>query len=1040
MIAKKGIGMTVIILFISTSSLFGQIMPEGKITGQVTDEQGDPLPGVTVEATSPKLVGMAFTTTDNNGTYRLMALPSGTFEITFTLPGFKKIIRKDVQLELSQTLALNISMEVATIEEEVTVVGQAPLIDIKSTVKGEVLVKETFMKLPRGRTFDSLISVVPGVQQESNVGGFSMDGASGAENMWHIDGADVTSIHVGVKAQNIALELVDEVKVTASGYNAEFGGSLGGVVNVITRSGGNEFHGDLAGYYENNKLYMQGKSRDYLRQSPYDVDVYEYVNNDDLYFDGGKNRDNNYRLEGVFSLGGYIIKDKIWFFGSLNPTYDITKASRDFNARQGPFFDFTTKDIYYNGAIKLSAAPISKLRLSASYANNFTKYRGSIPSIGGTSNPDYEYEKEGMDYPNYALSFTCDYTPSNNLLISFRAGYHGQDSTNQQIKPPDESTYYYYTSNYIYQDDPFFQQNPGLVHYAYWRSSDVYFDTQRRLYEKYSGNLDFTYYMNFLGEHAFKGGVQYIRLHEDVLDYSPYPRVYLYWGRTSYSLGFPVGVDAPKDSPYYGPYGYYYIRSGWTSPYGGVWDAASNNWAFYLQDSWTPSFLKERLTINFGLRAESEYVPSFTDDPTYADIEKPIDFDFADKLAPRIGLVYDVFGDSSLKFFGSYGIYHDVMKLYLAVLSLGGWKHKRDFYALQDPDWTDIASSGEIEDRESQEAGNKYAGTLDYLPPSFDRIDPDLKPMSQREISFGAEKKLAENLSFSVRFIQKHLIRAIEDVGALERLYDENTGQYTLQEIFYITNPGFGYSRPVSEGGKFADEYWPCPKAKREYYGLNISLEKRLSNNWWGGINYTLSRVEGNYSGLSSADEDGRNAPNVTLYYDDWFIPYDVYGNVLKGSMPYDRTHYIKAYGSYVFPFGLTVGVTAFARSGLPLSTRLYMNNRYIYPENRADLGRLPFTAWADLYMEYNLKLGGPFRAAINLQINNITNTKTIQSKVTQLNRTRIWADDEEILDKTLANNYLDWVQSQGDPHPASGQWSSRFQAWSARIGFRISF
>lgn len=326
------------------------------------------------------------------------------------------------------------------------------------------------------------------------------------------------------------------------------------------------------------------------------------------------------------------------------------------------------------------------------------------------------------------------------------------------------------------------------------------------------------------------------------------------------------------------------------------------------------------------------------------------------------------------------------------------------------------------------------------MPSSFDRIDPDLKPACQSELSFGAEKKLAENVSLSLRLVYKHLIRTIEDVGALEWVVDPQTGSKTLEEIFYITNPGYGYSRPVSQGGKFADEYWPCPKAKRDYYALNLSLEKKLSDRWQAGINYTLSRVAGNYSGLSSADEDGRNAPNVTLYYDDWFIAYDVYGKVLDEPLPHDRTHYIKAFGSYVFPFGLTIGFTAYGRSRLPLSTRLYMNNRYIYPENRGDLGRLPFTFWADIFIEYALRLPNKTSLAINLQIDNVTNTKTIQSKITELNRTSIWADDKEILDGTLARNYRTWVQTKGNPHPAFGQWSTRFSPWSARLGFKFAF
>ncbi len=286
---------------------------------------------------SPRLIGKAVAVTDGAGVYRLMALASGTYEITFTLQGFKTLIRKGIVLELSQTLALDVTLDVATIDEQVTVIGQSPLIDVKSTVKGQVMTKETYMALPRGRSFDSLISTIPGVQSESITAGISVDGASGAENMWYADGADIGDFHYGDRGQNVVLELLDEVKVTASGYNAEFGGSMGGVINVITRSGSNEFHGDIMGFYENNRQYMQGKSRTFLRRDPFASGyVYEYVNYDDDYFGGGKDRDRYNRYEGVFSLGGYIIKDKLWFFGSVNPSYSQTVAHEEFRPARQP--------------------------------------------------------------------------------------------------------------------------------------------------------------------------------------------------------------------------------------------------------------------------------------------------------------------------------------------------------------------------------------------------------------------------------------------------------------------------------------------------------------------------------------------------------------------------------------------------------------------------------------------------------------------------------------------------------------------------------
>ena len=1040
---KQRLFVLLLIICVSTAGMaFAQLTPEGKINGRVVDNQGVALPGVNVEATSPRLVGKAATITDANGTFRLMALPSGTYDLVFSLSGFKTLNRKGIYLELSQTLAVNVTLDQAAVDEQVTVVGKSPLIDVKNTVKGQVMTKEIFLSLPRGRTFDSLISTIPGVQNEDVSAGISVDGASGAENVWYADGADMTDFHLGIKGQNIVLELLDEVKVTASGYNAEFGGSMGGVINVITRSGGNEFHGDLMGFYENNRPWMQGHARDYLRQDPNDYTIWEYVNNDTLYFNGGKDRDRYNRYEGVFSLGGYIIKNKLWFFGSINPNYYQTAAQRDFNYREGPFSTFKNKNYGYNGSLRLSAAPLTGLRLSASYINNYTKYRGTLPSIQGYDDAGYEWQKEGFDYPNWTGSLTADYSIGNNLLIGYRGGWHLQNQNNQQILPPDRSTFNFNYSNNLYQDDPFYLANPTLLHSSGWTDAGTFRDTKKILQEKISNNVDVSYYLTWMGEHALKAGIGYGYLYEDVYNATTHPRVYMGFGRTTYALGFPVGVDADPDSPYYGAYGYYYIRGSWTQPVnGGAWKIHANNWSLYLQDSWT---IKNRLTINFGLRSESQYIPSMTTDTSYPDFTaKPVKFDLGQMLAPRLGVIYDVFGDSSLKVFASYGIYYDVMKLYMAELTFGGWKRKQDYYSLTDPDWTKIAASGAFDDRDSQSAGGTYAGSLDFLPPSFGRVDPDLKPTAQREISFGAEKKLMEDLSLSVRLVNKHMIRTIEDVGIFETVHNPD-GSTELTETFYIANPGFGWSRPVSQGGKFADVYWPAPKATREYYGLNVSLEKRFSHNWQGGINYTLSRVAGNYSGLATSDEVsggvGRVGPNVEQYYDDWFIMYDASGQVLRGPLPQDRTHYLKAYGTYAFPFGLTVGVVAYGRSGLPLTTKLLLNDRYIYPENRADLGRLPFTFWADLYLEYALKLGNRYRASINLQINNVTNTNTIQSKISDLNLDGIYADYPQILDGTLARDYNAMVLAAGDTNAGFGKWEWRFGTLSARLGFKLSF
>jgi len=984
-----------------------------KIVGKVTEKEGGPLPGVTIEATNPKQLGKTTTVSDTNGVYRLLALTPGVFRLVFTLKGFQTLVREDVVLELGQTLDLNVSLDMGVIEEQITVTGQSPIVDIKSTVKGQVMTREVFATLPKSRNFDGLISTIPGVQYEGLTGGLSVDGASGSENVWHIDGTDISDIAVGTRAEDAVYEFVEEIKVTASGYPAEFGGSMGGVVNVITRSGGNAFHGDIVGYYNDNSRLMLGHSRDYLRLNPTNDSIAEYVNDDNLYFNGGKDRDRWSRFEGVFSLGGYIIKDRIWFFGSLNPVYSSTKASRYFlsDPEPRPQYAYYNKNWDYNYQFKLTVQPFSSLRMSASVVNNFTKWRGSIPNITGVDDKSFLWDKPGFDYPNISGSFHADYTGGNDLLISFRAGYFRTDNgVNQQLFMPGTAWNFSY-ANDIYPEIP-----ASLLRYAGWTNwSGDWMQTLKNVHSRATAALDLTYYMNLAGQHAWKAGVLFERQGETVDSAAQHPIVFLNWGQ---SYEGPTGIVQGK-------YGYYEIISGFTSKYGSLWNIHRDRWALYLQDSWT---IKNRLTLNLGIRTESEYIPSFSNAPQYKDVV-PVDFKFKDKFAPRIGAVYDVFGDSSLKVFGSFGIYYDVMKLYVAEGSFGGFQWVSDYYALDNYDWTQIAASGDVNDKASQQNGNTYVFSRDWRTNSFDTTDPTMKPTSQREFTFGVEKKLNDDLSVSARLVQKHLIWTIEDVGTLDAYGNE---------YYYLTNPGRGFARPTTQGGKMDPNVWTTPRARREYWGLNLSIEKRFSNNWQAGFNYTWSRASGNYSGLASSDEGGRVSPNQERDFDGWFLEYDLKGNELSGPLASDRTHYLKAYGSYVFPFGLTVGVVAYGRSGFPLTTILNFRDMGYYPNNRFDTGeRLPFTFWSDLYLEYNLKLGTRYNAQINLTLFNFTNTSKAQSKFLWLNRNSIWADDAEIITKTY--DYKAQL-ADANPDPRFNKFSSYFGPWSARLGVRFSF
>jgi hypothetical protein len=818
---------------------------------------------------------------------------------------------------------------------------------------------------------------------------------------------DTTDLYGGTSAQSAAIEFVDEVQVKSSGYAAEFGGAMGGVINVITRSGGNEFHGELIGYYSGSKL--NGKERDVLRNNPLDYSIAEYVNYQDLY-----GKDKYDRMEVGFNIGGYILKDKVWFFGAFLPIF--TKRVRHVEWLSGDIAegDYTQKYTYLNYSAKMTAQPFKDVRVSLGYINNWHKYRGSVPGRSGAGDSSDVYPDYGFDYPNWTATGSVDYVVGKNLLISLRGGFFHTDVKNQLVTQSvprwrflNEAPAYYYTSTHHFDGTALqipdeYQRPYGYVNYSY----DAGYETKKRIRERASANLDFNYYLTAGGEHSIKFGVQWVRIETDVDNSYTNPYILFGWGST---LSW-AGVNyAP------GTYGIYGVRGqdpAHDNPvFGTCANPNSTRWALYLQDSWTIGY---KFTINLGIRAEKEDIPSFSDLPEYA--YPPVEFGFGDKIAPRIGFVYDVYGDSSLKIYGSYGLFFDVMKLEMAEGSYGGFKWKSSYFTLDTYKWNEIGINGYYP--------GTHLTTIDWRIPSFDSTDTDLKPMSQQEIVVGAEKKIMENVAVTLRIVNKHLRYAIEDVGVVT----------PKGEMYYTCNPGYGWSLTEQNGGKFDNTFPDTPKAKREYWAVNLGIEKKFSNNWWGGASYTWSRLSGNYSGLASSDELGRNSPNVERYFDIWFLAFDKELNKIDGPMATDRTHQFKAYGSYVFPWGLTIGATASAMTGTPVSTEYQVWADGYFPFNRGDLGRTSFLMWADLYIEYALKIGSN-KLVVSLNVDNVFDVKTARRIMNMPSEQNVPVSDADL----LANS---WELSDYGlrPDPKFMKECEYFPPISARLGLKFVF
>ncbi|PYS66393.1 MAG: hypothetical protein DMF74_01235, partial [Acidobacteria bacterium] len=296
--------LTVAVLLCLTGIAFGQ-ETTGSIRGNVKDPNGAAVPNATVKATNPQ---RSFTTTTNSqGEYEFTdQLPPDVYTVTASASGFSEVKRPDVQVLLGKTILVNIDLAVAGTSATVTVTGnQEPLVDVSSSKTATNVSQQQIDVLPKGLNFSSIINVAPGARNEPNAGGFQIDGSSGSENRFIVDGLDVTRIFGGTlgSTKNIPYDFVQQLQVKSAGYEAEFGGATGGVVNLATRSGSNDWHGEVRMDYTSSALRAHDNPA--ARRKLTDLTQLEYFKNP-------RGKDNTRQITPTVSVGGPILKNRLW--------------------------------------------------------------------------------------------------------------------------------------------------------------------------------------------------------------------------------------------------------------------------------------------------------------------------------------------------------------------------------------------------------------------------------------------------------------------------------------------------------------------------------------------------------------------------------------------------------------------------------------------------------------------------------------------------------------------------------------------------------
>jgi len=969
----RNIGALLVALMIAALPVVAQEQT-GSIEGVVSDSTGAVVPGATVEARSAR-GGVQTTVTDTAGYFHFPALAPGTYEVSSSLTGFTSVKRTDVRLSLGQTLKVDMALRVSTIQEEVTVTGEAPVVDVSSTVRATNIREEFIENLPKGRDFTTLAAQAPGANIEFKTGGLSIDGASSSENKYIIDGVETNDPESGLSSQQLVTDMVDELQVKSSGYEAEYAGAVGGVVNVITKSGTNDFKGSVWTYYSSDELgFSRGPAfgagtsqapayadgRPSLRLTPANSNVSEFITYPE---------DDVRSWEPGFALGGPIKKDRAWFFVSYNPT--LRTVNRDVTLTGGRGNVSTSEDrkthfITTNLTTQLS----DSLRTRLAFNSNRQVVDGNLATLAGSDSVLANYDVTTF-FPNWSGSFNLDYIISPKFFVSGRAGYFHQNTFDEGVFDGDRFTYN--TSNIggcagCPAVPAQFQGPTGFS------NTTTNFATDKDKFTRMSLQTDATWFVDLGGKHQFKGGVQYDVVKNDVLSGETGNLTRIYWGRN-------FGSDPTAR----GAYGYYRTRSNSFQPSRGfltLGETETNNLGLFLQDSWT---IGQKLTVNLGLRTERETVPNYApENPDGIALglgEDIYTFDFSQKLAPRVGFAYDVKGDGKTKVYGSWGVFYDIFKLALPRGSFGGAKWIDTYYTLDTPNPADLFSC-EVNTAGTSGVncpGRQIQAPVDFRKPSFGYIEFDadgntvLDPYRLQEFSGGIEHSLTSNSSVSLRYVHKQVDKAIEDVGALDAQGNE---------IYLINNPGFNATSVafrLSDGTEI-----PLPKAIRDYDSVEAVLNRRLSNRWAARISYLWSRLYGNYSGLAQGDEPGRADPNVGRLWDHPTMMFTQDGVAALGPLPIDRPHQFKSQLIYELPFGLSAGLNAYVASGTPVTREAAFVAGHGYTVqylNRGSDGRTPTLSSFDLSLTQDIKVGGDRRLQLMANVLNILDSDTVTSR-----------------------------------------------------------
>ncbi|WP_199746973.1 TonB-dependent receptor [Corallococcus sp. AB049A] len=958
----------------------------------INTEDKKPAADVVVTATSPNLQGEQTVVTDAQGNYRIPQLPPGTYTLRFEKESFKPFARPEIQLLLNRTIRVNVELLPESFSSTETIVGAPPTIDVGSTNQGvnvdQEFIKRIAVARPVGkggatRSFESLAELAPGAQSDQY--GVSINGTTSPENGYVVDGLSTNDPAFGVNASPLSIEFVQDVNIITGGYMPEFGRSTGGVINAVTRSGSNEFHGSVFANWTPG--FGEGKRKLVIEDGSTITGLNALSNMGDF----------------GATLGGPILKDKLWFFAGFAPSFQRYEHTRALNAFQleAPFDPSPTAKnpvaTDENGFSITERIPgserqyfadsrtiqfMGKLTYLINQDHNVSFALNGTPTVtGGLGKLQIDPQSGGLPAAQARRPGDIGATENraNTTALAFK--YAGA-FLEKKVLVDANLGWFHQTAGNSPADGTAIGDTNGLAGYALARYSttrpltvfesvpgaDQYcgvtdaeraarcpvtnynvggpgFMSQATL-DRYQINAKATYLLNALGTHVFKAGVDTEFLTFDQKKaYSG--SVFLQESRASYN-GSTIKIWA--DNRRYG-----YQTAPDTPVFETLQQSSTSGTTIggFLQDSWS---IANRVTLNLGVRYDVQSM--YGGDGNLA-------LKLGNQWSPRLGAVVDPFANGRAKLFVNFARYYEQVPLNMMDRAFPGERRfsARRFFSEPgagtagcDPSTLE-GQRGNCADKnfivprpESTFQSNQYySGGLVQNEP----VDPDIKPQSSDEVVVGGEYELLANTRLGATYTHRDMNSVIEDMSR----DDGNT--------YFLGNPGSG----------FAKEF---PTPVRDYDAVTVYLNRTFTDGWLAQASYTWSRLYGNYPGLFRP-ENNQLDPNILADFDLIALL-----NNRTGLLPFDRTHAIKVFGAKEFnisnALSASIGLSYRGNSGTPISylgayPGYGQDETFILP--RGTGGRTPWVNSVDSNVGVNYRVSKDSVVSFTVDVFNLFNFQT---------------------------------------------------------------